>query len=160
MECALSTKRPSAVKQEPLFFCSCGCEMPTVVLTRTKTAQTENTNVLESVFSPSHALFWIVGEEAEEEINQVFFSPSFVFVPCQIIWYDPSEISGKLSDINSITFTSDYHISDFGHEWQRRPFFHRSCHILTSSLTHEIEMVLLHKPKQALGEGKKKKKNL
>lgn len=57
MECALSTKRPSAVKQEPLFFCSCGCEMPTVVLTRTKTAQTENTNVLESVFSPSHALF-------------------------------------------------------------------------------------------------------
>lgn len=75
MECALSTKRPSAVKQEPLFFCSCGCEMPTVVLTRTKTAQTENTNVLESVFSSSHALFWIVGEEAEEEINQVFFSP-------------------------------------------------------------------------------------
>lgn len=24
------------------------------------------------------------------------FFPSFMFVPCQIIWYDPSEISGKL----------------------------------------------------------------
>lgn len=80
MECALSTKRPSAVKQEPLFFCSCGCEMPTVVLTRTKTAQTENTNVLESVFSSSHTLN--CGGGSGRNKPGIFFFP-----PCPLCFY-------------------------------------------------------------------------
>lgn len=45
------------------------------------------------------------------------FSLSFMFVPCQIVWYDPTEVNLKQAAQYQQYYNRLYHISDFGHSW-------------------------------------------